>query len=223
MATSGTTSFTLDIVDIMEEAYEMVGVEMRVGYDAKTAKRSLDLLMREWANRGVNLWALEQVATPVTAGTTSITPENDVIDILDATWRTGTGDGQFDRSMTRISVMEWSGMANKNLTGQPSLYFVNRLASAPVVYLWPVPVDDGTFVYWKMRQMEDAGAYTNNMDVPGRFLPALTAGLAYYLAIKTPAAGERLPLLQKEYERQFQYAYETDRERASLWLTPGVC
>jgi hypothetical protein len=74
-----------------------------------------------------------------------------------------------------------------------------------------------------MRQMEDAGAYTNNMDVPGRFLPALTAGLAYYLAIKTPAAGERLPLLQKEYERQFQYAYETDRERASLWLTPGVC
>lgn len=222
MATSGTSTFNLDIIDVMEEAYEMVGVEMRNGYDARTARRSIDLLMREWGNRGINLWALEQIVLPVVAGTPTITLPDDTVDILDASWRTGTGTGQFDRSMTRISVMEWSHMANKTMTSQPSEYYINRL-NPPVMYLWPVPVNDGTLVYWKMRSIQDAGEYGNNIDIPTRFLPALTSGLAYYLAIKTPAAGDRLPLLQKEYERQFQYAYETDRERASLWLTPGIC
>jgi len=221
MTTSGTFAFNLDLIDVFEEAYEMVGIEMRNGYDARTAKRSLDLLMKEWGNRGVNLWALEQVVTPVAIGEQSITLPVDTIDVLDAVWRTGDGPGQFDRSMTRISVMEWSHMANKTMDGQPSEYYINRLSPNQVMYIWPVPTDPGSLVYWKMRQMQDAGSYSNTVDIPSRFLPALTSGLAYYLAIKTPSAGERLPIIQREYERQFQYAYETDRERASLWLTPG--
>jgi hypothetical protein len=223
MTTSGTSTFNLDIMDIMEEAYEMVGVEMRNGYDARTAKRSIDLLLHEWANRGVNLWTLEEIALPVTANTPTITLPADTVDVLDASWRTGTGIGQTDRQMTRISVMEWSSMANKNMVSPPTEYFINRLAAAPVMHIWPIPVVDGTLVYWKMRLVQDTGNYENTIDIPSRFLPALTSGLAFYLAIKTPAASERLPILQQEYERQFQYAYETDRERASLWLTPGIC
>jgi hypothetical protein len=114
-------------------------------------------------------------------------------------------------------------MANKNMTSPPTEYFINRLAAAPDMHIWPIPVIDGTLVYWKMRLMQDTGNYENTVDIPSRFLPALTSGLAFYLAIKTPAASERLPILQQEYERQFQYAYETDRVRASLWLTPGIC
>lgn len=222
MATSGTATFTLDLLDIIEESFERVGAAVSHGFALKTARRSLDLLTKEWANRGINFWTIAESTEAIAAADTSSTLDPDTIDVLDVVWRTGSGSSQNDRSMTRISVSEWASIANKNSTGQPSQFWINRLATGPVMHIWPVPVEAGTLVYWKLRRIEDAGAYTNNMDIPPRFLPALVSGLAYYLAIKSPGAMDRVPMLQAEYERQFQLASEEDRERASLWLVPEV-
>lgn len=220
MATSGTTVFNLDIIEIIEDAYEMVGKEVRGGYDVKTARRSLDLLTKEWANRGINFWTIEESSAAITEGQTTLTLDADTIDILDAAWRRLTGVSQQDRTMTRMSVKEWAQTANKNVTSMPSRYWINRTVP-PVMTIWPVPTEAGTLVYWKLRRIEDSGSYTNNMDVPTRFLPALVSGLAYYLAIKTVGADTRIPMLQAEYERQYKLASDEDRERASLYLLPG--
>lgn len=221
MATSGTTTFNLDLIDIIEDAYEMVGIEVRAGYDMRTARRSLDLLMKEWANRGVNFWTIKQSSAAISAGSQTVALDSDTIDVIEAVWRTGSGLSQQDRSMTRMSVGEWSTIANKNTVSLPSRYWINRI-DPPTITIWPVPVDSGTLIYWKLRRIEDTGAYTKNMDVPWRFMPAMISGLAYYLAIKTPAAAERIPFLQSEYERQFGLASDEDRERASMWLVPGI-
>lgn len=220
MTTSGTTVFNLDIIEIIEDAYEMVGKEVRGGYDVKTARRSLDLLTKEWANRGINFWTIEESDAPITTGQQTLVLDADTIDVLDAVWRRLSGLQQQDRTMTRMSVKEWAQTANKNTTSLPSRYWINRTVP-PVMTIWPVPTEDGTLVYWKLRRIEDAGNYTNNMDVPTRFLPAMVSGLAYYLAIKTQGADQRIPILQAEYERQFKLASDEDRERASLFLLPG--
>lgn len=220
MATSGTTVFNLDIIEIIEDAYEMVGKEVRGGYDVKTARRSLDLLTKEWANRGINFWTIEESDAPITTGQQTLVLDADTIDVLDAVWRRLSGIQQQDRTMTRMSVKEWAQTANKNTTSLPSRYWINRTVP-PVMTIWPVPTEDGTLVYWKLRRIEDTGDYTNNMDVPTRFLPAMVSGLAYYLAIKTQGADQRIPIMQAEYERQFKLASDEDRERASLFLLPG--
>lgn len=222
MATSGTTTFDLDIMDVIEEAYEMVGKEVRGGYDVKTARRSLDLLTKEWANRGINFWTIDDQFAAITPGQTEIILPADTIDVLDAVWRRFDGTvAQNDRTLTRMSVKEWAQLANKNTTSLPSRYWVQRI-NPPVMTIWPVPTDAGNLFYWRLRRIQDAGNYTNTMDVPVRFLPAMTSGLAYYLAIKTVGADNRIPILQGEYERQFRLASEEDRERASLMLVPGV-
>lgn len=224
MASSGTTAFTIDLLDIIEEAYELVGTELRSGYDLKTARRSIDLLMREWGNRGINLWTVTSDTLDFDAEETSGTLGTDIIDVIEAYWRTGSGTSQTDRTMTRMSVSEYSHIANKNQTGQPSRFFINR-TETPTIYVWPVPVEAGTLVYWKLRRIEDTGAYGNTMDIPTRFLPALTTGLAYYLAMKagnTDSMTARIQMLQAEYERQFVLASEEDRERASVWLVPDL-
>lgn len=199
----------------------MVGIEARNGYDLKTARRSLDLLMREWGNRGLNMWTIAQSSEAFTASTPSASLDSDIIDVLDAVWRTGSGSSQNDRTMTRMSVTQWANISAKNMTGLPAQFYIERTLT-PTIYVWPVPEDDGTLVYWKLRRIEDAGAYSNTIDLPPRFLPALTTGLAYYLSMKTPAAMDRIPMLQAEYERQFQLAQEEDRERASVWLVPDL-
>ncbi len=219
MATSGTTTFNLDITDLIEEAYELCGVEMRSGYQMKTARRSLNMLMREWGNKGINFWTIRETVIPVNAGTATVTLSTDTLDVLDASWRTGVGQNQMDRTMTRISVVDWQQTGNKNITGSPSQYWVNRVVPA-VVYLWPVPVEFGSFTFYGIRSIEDVGAYGNTMDIPPRFLPALTTGLAYYLALKTPEATERAVILKTEYDRQFQLAAEEDREKAPFKLVP---
>lgn len=223
MTTSGTTTSNLDILDIIEEAYEMVGVEAHAGYDLRTARRSLDLLIKEWGNRGINMWTLKQFVVPVVATDYSlvIVLPADTIDILDAAWRTGEGVAQRDSQLTRFGGSMWAQVANKNETGTPSQFYVHRLVP-PQLRLWPVPAENGTFVGWGLRTMEDTGRYTNTMDIPSRFLPALVTGLAYFMAIKTPSAMSRVPMLQQEYERQYGLAAEEDRDRSSLYLTPDL-
>lgn len=219
METSGTAEFQIDVLDIAEEAFERVGVEMRSGYDLKTARRSLDLLTKEWANRGLNLWTLDEGSVDIEANKTDYTLPDDTIDLIEVVYRP---DGQNDRPLRRVSVTHHLTIPNKDQDGQPILFAVHR-AVPPVLKIWPTPDDEGSIVYWRLRRIEDTGGSENKMDIPPRFLPAIVSGLAYYLAMKTPQAAEKIPLLQAEYERQYELAANEDRDRSSAHLIPNGC
>jgi hypothetical protein len=224
MPTSGTTSFNPDFADIAEEAFEMAGLEMRTGYDLRSARRSLDLLAIEWANRGLNLWTIEQGTVPLVAGTATYTLPTDTIDIIEHVVRSGTGTSQVDIDLYRISVSGYSAIVNKNTPGKPSQIYIDRARSQPSVTLWPVPNVSSTYtlVYQRLRRIQDSGAATNTADLPFRFIPAMVAGLAYYVAMKRPEAMERVPFLKKFYEEQFDLASQEDRSRASWYHHPVV-
>lgn len=221
MATSGTAAFDLDLNNLVEEAFERCGVELRTGYDMRTARRSLNLLSIEWANRGINLWTIEEGSIALTDGTGTYNLPADTIDLLDHVIRTGTGTSQSDLSMTRISVSTYASIPNKNVEGRPIQVWIDRQADVPQINVWPVPDSDTyTFAYWRMRRIQDAGNGVNNQDIPFRMLPCLVAGLAYYLSLKIPEAMNRIEMLKMSYEEQWTLASAEDREKASLRLAP---
>ena len=226
MATSGTTSFTLDVSDIMEEAYERAGLELRSGYDSKTARRSLDLLMLEWQNRGLNLWTVRNGSQALTAGTASYDLTADKLDIIEGLLRTDAGDTskQSDLTMQRISVSQDAHQTNKLSQGRPLQYYVERKPTGITVHFWPVPdaTTSYTFEYYYMERIEDTGSpASNNMDVPARFLPCLVSGLAYQIASKRPEAMQMAPMLKQVYEEQWALAADAAREKAALYMAPG--
>lgn len=220
MATSGTTTFNLDLTQIVEEAFERCGVEMKSGYDLRTARRSLNLMFADWANRGLNMWTFEQGTIPLVASTAEYTLPTDTVDLLEIYYRTGSGATQLDRSLTRISLPTYAAIPSKNMEGDPYQVLVNRVG-APSVTVWPVPKAGTTasIVYWRMRRIQDAGTGANSMDVPFRFLPAMVAGLAYYLALKLGAM-DRVNLLKAQYDEAWIFAAEEDREKASVRFVP---
>jgi len=221
MATSGTTAFDLDLNSLVEEAFERCGVELRSGYDMRTARRSLNLLSIEWANRGINLWTIEEGSVALTQGTTTYDLPTDTIDLLDHVIRTGTGSTQSDINISRISVSTYASIPNKNVQGRPIQVWIDRQTDVPQINVWPVPNDDNyTFIYWRMRRIQDAGNGINNQDIPFRMLPCLVAGLAYYLSMKIPEAAPRIEMLKMSYEEQWALASSEDREKASLRLAP---
>jgi len=220
MATSGTAAFDLDLNNLVEEAFERCGVELRTGYDMRTARRSLNLLSIEWANRGINLWTIEEGSIALTDGTGTYNLPADTIDLLDHVIRTGTGTSQSDLSMTRISVSTYASIPNKNVEGRPIQVWIDRQADVPQINVWPVPDGSYTFTYWRMRRIQDAGNGVNNQDIPFRMLPCLVAGLAYYLSLKIPEAMNRIEMLKASYEEQWNLASSEDREKASLRLAP---
>ena len=220
MATSGTAAFDLDLNNLVEEAFERCGVELRTGYDMRTARRSLNLLSIEWANRGINLWTIEEGSIALTDGTGTYNLPADTIDLLDHVIRTGTGTSQSDLSMTRISVSTYASIPNKNVEGRPIQVWIDRQADVPQINVWPVPDSSYTFTYWRMRRIQDAGNGVNNQDIPFRMLPCLVAGLAYYLSLKIPEAMNRIEMLKASYEEQWTLASAEDREKASLRLAP---
>ena len=221
MTTSGSTGFNLSLNEICEEAFERCGAELRTGYDMRTARRSLNLLTIEWASRGINLWTIEQGEIPLVQGQTVYNLPTDTIDLLDHVVRTGSGQNQTDINITRISESTYSTIPNKNTLGRPIQLWINRQI-APEIYVWPTPDQSNfyTFVYWRLRRIQDAGNGTTTQDVPFRFLPCLVAGLAYYLAMKIPGGEMRLATLQAEYERQWMLASDEDREKATLRIVP---
>jgi len=298
--TTGTTSFNLDLNNLVEEAFERCGAELRSGYDMRTARRSLNLLTMEWANRGLNMWTVEQGQIVLATGQSTYALPIDTVDLLDHVVRTGTSSNQSDINITRISESTYAAIPNKLANGRPIQVWINRqsgaistttltlvgavastdttitvsnattLASAgyikvdseiiyysgttsttlqncvrgqanttaaahitgtaifvpnlPAINVWPTP-DAGTtytFVYWRLRRMQDAGDGLNGQDVPFRFIPCMVAGLAYYLSMKIPGAEVRLPTLQAEYERQFELAATEDREKASVRFVPRM-
>ena len=226
MATSGTTAFNLDFTEIAEEAWERAGREMRSGYDLRTARRSMNLLTIEWQNRGINMWTIEEGTVNLVGGTATYALPADTIDLLEHVVRTGDGNitTQSDLNITRISVSTYSSIPNKLSQGRPIQIYVDRGQANPSVTVWPVPDASSTYIlkYWRMRRIQDAGAGVQTPDINFRFLPCLVAGLAYYIAQKDPELMPRIPMLQAEYERQFELAAGEDREKASLSLAPRI-
>ena len=221
----------MDLTEIVEEAFERAGSELRSGYDLKTARRSLNLLFADWANRGVNLWTIDSSTIPLVAGTATYTLPSDTVDLLEHVIRTGAGSSttQADLAITRISVSTYATIPNKLSTGRPIQLWINRLDAAPTVTVWPVPdtVTSYTLVYWRLRRIQDAGSGVNVMDIPFRFLNALVAGLAYYLALKKDAdfgksffGQQRVQLLKQQYDEAWASAQDEDREKASVRFVP---
>jgi hypothetical protein len=302
MSTTGTSSFNLDVNDLIEEAFERCGKELRTGYDFRTARRSLNLLTIEWANRGINLWTIEQGQIPMVTGQATYPLPVDTIDLMDMVVRTNNGvqSNQIDINISRISESTYITLPNKLAQGRPIQVWINRqsgqenlsgallsgnissttttinltstsgLASAgfikidnetisypnvsgnqlincargqngttaaahttgatvtvqnlPSINVWPTPNSPGnqyTFVYYRMRRIQDAGSGTYVQDIPFRFIPCMVAGLAYQLSTKLPDVDmNRIPMLKADYEQQFQLAADEDREKASIRFVP---
>jgi hypothetical protein len=223
MATSGTSSFNLDLTEIVEEAFERVGSEMRTGYDLRTARRSMNLMFADWANRGLNMFTYEQGSIPLVAGQATYNLPADTVDLLEHVIRTGAGSAatQADLTITRISVSTYATIPNKLQQARPIQVWIERL-NTPRITVWPTP--DNTqpyvFVYWRLKRIQDAGNGVNTMDMPFRFLPCMVAGLAYYLALKVPGGAERLGILKQQYDEAWQLASEEDREKAAVRFVP---
>jgi hypothetical protein len=302
MSTTGTSTFNLDVNDLIEEAFERCGKELRTGYDFRTARRSLNLLTIEWANRGINLWTIEQGTIPMVTGQATYPLPVDTIDLMDTVVRTNNGvqSNQIDINISRISESTYMTLPNKLAQGRPIQVWINRqsgqenlsnallavgigstdttitltstagLASAgfikigtetisypnvsgnqllncargqngttaaahnagaaitvqnlPSINVWPTPNSPGsqyTFVYYRMRRIQDAGSGTYVQDIPFRFIPCMVAGLAYQLSTKLPEVDmNRVPMLKADYEQQFQLAAEEDREKAPIRFVP---
>ena len=226
MATSGTTAFNMDFTEIAEEAWERAGREMRSGYDLRTARRSMNLLTIEWQNRGINMWTIDEGTVDLVEGTATYALPADTIDLLEHVIRTNSGNvsTQSDLSISRISVSTYASIPNKLTKGRPIQIYIDRGQANPSATVWPVPDASSTYVlkYYRMRRIEDAGSGVNTADVNFRFLPCLVSGLAYYIAQKDPELAPRIPMLQTEYERQFDLAAQEDREKASISLVPRM-
>jgi len=301
MSTSGLSSFNLDLTELVEEAFERCGKELRSGYDLKTARRSINLLTIEWANRGINLWTIEQGQIPMVTGQAIYALPVDTIDLLDTVVRTGTGQNQIDINITRISESTYITIPTKNAQGRPIQVWVNRQSGnvnnavsgylngaitatdttinlistaglpssgfinieletvmyqnvsgnqllncfrgqnnsnaashptntpvyqnfLPNINVWPTPNPPGdqyTFVYYRLRRVQDSGGGVSTQDIPFRFINCMVAGLAYNLSVKLPdVAPERVLFLKQDYEQQFQLAADEDREKASIRFVP---
>ena len=216
MATSSSVDFEIDVAEYIEEAFERCGIEVRTGYDLRTARRSMNLLFADWANRGLNQWTITQRTQALTANDVDYTLGADVIDILSmVVRRSGT-----DFSMTRISRDDYINLPTKTTTGRPSQFFLDRQIT-PNLKIWSAPENStDVLIYDALTRIQDVDASVNTVNVPFRFYPCLTAGLAYYLAMKR--APDRIKILKAVYEEEFERAAAEDRDRASLSLTPST-
>jgi hypothetical protein len=214
MALSGTSDFELDVAEYIEEAFERCGLEVRTGYDLRTAKRSLNLMLAEWANRGLNQWTIKQRSFTSTQGDGDVPVSSDVIDILSVVVRRSNTDYALDR----VSRDTFLSIPNKTSQGRPSQFFLNR-QTTPVLQIWPRPENNtDVVIYDALTRMNDADGQTNTLDMPFRFYPCLAAGLAYYISMKR--APNRVQLLKAVYEEEFERAMTEDRDRSSFNVVP---
>lgn len=221
MSTSGTASWNIDIGEVVEEAFERAGIEARGGYDLKTAVRSLNFLFTEWSNRGINLWTVEQGTLSVNANDADYDLPADTVDLVTYSIRDGSGSSQIDYSLDRMTFSSYASIAIKNLTARPTRILVQRKTEYPTLTFWPIPDKAYTFVYWRIRRIQDAGtAITNTMDVPSRYIEAMTAGLAWRIAVKR--APERVADLKALYDEQMNLAETEDRDRSDCRIIPYV-
>ena len=238
--TTNTAVFNPSLNEVFEEAYERCGLELRSGYDFRTARRTLNFMLSEWANRGVNLWTVEQGSINLVQGTVTYDLPADTVDLIEHVIRTFSGEtaNQTDLNITRISVSTYSTIPNKLTQGRPIQVWVNRqsgqqvgsnvaIPKYPQINVWPAP-DQGTssspyyvFYYWRMRRVYDAGDGTNVVDIPFRFLNAMTAGLSFMLAVKKPEVDPvRVQALKLMYDEAWELAAGEDREKAADRFVP---
>ena len=216
MTVSGSTDFELDVAEYVEEAFERCGLEARTGYDLKTAKRSLNIMFADWANRGLNQWTIKERTLTVVEGQRIYPLLQNVIDVLAVVVRRGATDYTIDR----VSRDQYLSIPTKESTGRVTQFFLNRQIT-PDLQVWPVP-DNSTdvLVYNCLTRIDDADTMTNTMDVPFRFYPCLAAGLAYYISLKR--APERVQMLKAVYEEEMRRAVDEDRDRASFQISPSL-
>ena len=230
--TSGTTIFEkgFSISDIVEEAYERLGIQGVSGYQLKSARRSLNILFQEWANRGLHYWEVANnnitlvadqaeytMFRSTTDGTSSTTAVYGVDDVLEASYR----NSNVDTPLTKINRSQYQALSNKTSTGTPSQYFVQRFIDKITItlYLTPGSSEAGKFLnYYYVKRIQDAGDYTNDADVPYRFVPCMVAGLAYYLSVKY--APDRIQMLKMLYEDELNRALQEDGSSSSSFITP---
>ena len=218
MTTSSSTDFEPNVAEFIEEAFERCGLELRTGYDLKTAKRSINIMLAEWANRGLNQWTIEQTTQTVTEGTTNYSLNSNVIDILDMVIRRTVNTTQTDISLSRLSRSQYINIPNKTTKARPSQFFFDKLTT-PVIKIWPAPENStDILVFNKIVRMDDADKATNTMDMPFRFYPCFAAGLAYYISMKR--SPERSAMLKQAYEEEFERAMSQDEDRASFRIRP---
>jgi len=227
MAVSDTSTFNMDFPEIAEEAWERAGREMRSGYDLRTARRSMNLLTIEWANKGINLWTIQESTTNYLAkGDVDHGFASNAIDILEVNLRTDDGvqAKQRDLPLTRTSASVYAGIPNKLTQGRPTQVWIDRTRDYPQAHLWPVPDKDNTYKlhYFYLRRIRDAGEGGYEPDMPFRFLPCLVAGLAYYIAMKTPELSDRVVMLKQIYDEQFALAADEDREKVAARFVPRI-
>lgn len=227
MATSGSTTFTFTVDEMVDEALDRCGGEPQLGNEPVSARRSLNLILTDWQNRGVNLWTVESNTLDMVDGTASYTLPSDTIDVLEAVLRRSS----VDTPMERISYNEYLNRPTKSTEGKPIQYMIERNPTNTKMVVWPTAensTDD--VVYWQLRVMETVTAATETVDVQRRFYPALVSGLAYEMAKKRfpnddnpdalMAHMRRIQMLKADYEEDFLRAAGEDRDRASLWITP---
>jgi len=216
MATSGTSTFELDVADVIEEAYERIGKEVRTGYDSKTARRSLNILLQDWSNKQINLWKMTLTSQALTQGTTSYTLADKVLGISDVVLRRSG----LDTTMQRLGRSEYQRRPNKSAQGRPSQFWLER-GLPPTLYVYPAPENSTDAVrYYAMERIEDVVTSTETINIPSRFAPAVISGLTYHLAVKRKP--EMVALAKQMYDEDLNNAMAEDRERVSLHLVPKL-
>tara|TARA_R100000951_G_scaffold86675_1_gene74367 strand:- start:58 stop:738 length:681 start_codon:yes stop_codon:yes gene_type:complete len=220
MTTSGTRDFEPDVAEYIEEAFERCGLEFRTGYDGITARRSLNLLLADWANRGLNQWTIENSTTTLTQGAESIDLTPTTIDVLDVVIRRTEGGSTTDIQMAQVSRSAYWNIPSKDTQSRPTQWFLDKQIT-PKLYIWPASENNtDQLLINRLIRIEDADASANTMDMPFRFYPCLAAGLAYYIALKK--APDRVEMLKSFYEEEFSRAADQDESRASLFVAPSL-
>ena len=219
MATSGTTAFELNVDELIEEAFERCGLELRTGYDLETARRSLNLMFADWSNRGLNLWVIEERTESLTEGTASYDLDVDLVNVLSAVIRTTSGSTTTDYQVNRISRSDYHYLPDKSIKARPTQFYVER-SITPKLYLYPAPENStDVFRYYALTRIQDAGVFTNTLEITFQFLPAMVAGLAYYVAMKR--APERIQLLKQVYDEEWQRASLENIDTVSSRFLPS--
>lgn len=223
MTTSGTAVWNPDFSEIIEEAFERCGLELRTGYDIKTARRSLNFIFQEWANKGINMWTIEEGTQVLTQGVATYVLPTDTVDLMEHVIRTEQGGQPQDINISRISVSVYATIPNKVQQGRPVQIYIQRL-NTPQFTVWPVPDGAYTYVlkYWRLRRIQDVGNTGQiTADMPFRFVPAITAALAYNIAIKRPeVAPDRVAALKMMSDEAYDLAAAEDREKAPQRFVP---
>tara|TARA_R110002153_G_scaffold34762_2_gene103686 strand:- start:1026 stop:1703 length:678 start_codon:yes stop_codon:yes gene_type:complete len=221
MAVSGTYNFNLDIDEVIQEATEMIGGEDTLGHEPASARRSINLMLKDWQNRGILLWTTNTTLVTVSVSTTAYDLSSNVINALEVV----ISRDNTDIKLTRITPEEYLIIPAKTQTGKPSQYSIRRGRDNPVMSLWPIPENSTDVLKIEtVTELQDVNkSAIQNADLPKRFLPPLTCGLSYYMAMKRPGVADtRIAMLKANYEETLARAMEEDRERASLYLLPRL-